>query len=317
MTAPPSNRSVLSTTDGTHLGDFGPTEWGLLAAAAGIWGSSFLFIAVGLDHFEPGLVTWLRILFGALGLSLAPASRRPVDRSDWPRIATIGVLWVAIPFTLFPLAQQTIDSSVAGMLNGAMPLMTAAVASLLLWRRPTARQVVGLAIGFVGVVAISVPSLRGADASPTGVALGLGAILCYSVAVNLAVPMQQKYGSLALLLRVLLVAAVLTAPFGLASVAGSSFDWGALAAMVVLGFFGTGVAFVAMATLTGRVGAARSSIAIYFTPVVAIVLGVVFRDETVAALAILGTALVLLGAWVASRGEAASAPAPVPISESD
>ena len=78
----------------------------------------------------------------------------------------------------------------------------------------------------------------------------------------------------------------------------------AVAAMVVLGFFGTGVAFVAMATLTGRVGATRSSIAIYFTPIVAIVLGVVFRDETVALLAVLGTAFVLLGAWITSRGEA-------------
>jgi drug/metabolite transporter (DMT)-like permease len=294
---------VLSAAEGTHLGDFGPTEWGLLAAAAGIWGSSFLFIAIGLDHLEPGLVTWLRILFGALGLALAPAARRPTEREDWPRIATIGVLWVAIPFTLFPLAQRTIDSSVAGMLNGAMPLMTAAVAALLLWRRPARRQVVGLLIGFLGVVAISLPSLRGADASPVGVTLALGAVFCYSIAINLAVPVQQKYGSLAVLLRVLLVAAVLTAPYGIWSIPGSTFDWGAMAAMVVLGFFGTGVAFVAMATLTGRVGAPRSSIAIYFTPIVAIVLGVVFRDERVAALAVFGTALVLLGAWITSRGD--------------
>lgn len=293
---------MLSTSEGTHLGDFGPTEWGLLAAAAGIWGSSFLFIAVGLDNFEPGLVTWLRILLGAFGLALARASRRPVDREDWPRIATIGVLWVAIPFTLFPLAQRTIDSSVAGMLNGAMPLMTAAVAALLLWKRPDRRQVGGLLIGFVGVVAISLPSLRGANAAPVGVALALGAVVCYSIAINLAVPVQQKYGSLTVLLRVLLVAAVLTAPYGIWSIPGSTFDWGALAAMVVLGFFGTGVAFVAMATLTGRVGAPRSSIAIYFTPIVAIVLGVVFRDERVAALAVLGTALVLVGAWITSRG---------------
>ena len=304
MTSPRPNRSVLSTTEGTHLGDFGPAEWGLLAAAAGIWGSSFLFIAIGLDHFQPGLVTWLRILLGGLGLALAPASRRPTERADWPRIAAIGVLWVAVPFTLFPLAQRTIDSSVAGMLNGAMPLMTAAVAALLLWRRPDRRQVLGLLLGFVGVMAISLPSLRGADASPIGVTLALGAVFCYSIAINLAVPVQQKYGSLAVLLRVLIVAAVLTAPYGVWSIPGSSFDWGAVAAMVVLGFFGTGVAFVAMTTLTGRVGAPRSSIAIYFTPIVAIVLGVVFLDEQIAALAVLGTALVLVGAWITSRGDA-------------
>jgi drug/metabolite transporter (DMT)-like permease len=306
MAEPRSSRSVLSTAEGTHQGDFGPSEWGLLAAAAGIWGSSFLFIAIGLDHFEPGLVTWLRILFGALGIGLARASHQPVDREDWPRLFAIGVLWIAIPFTLFPLAQRTIDSSLAGMLNGAMPLLTAAVASVLLWRRPARRSVIGLAIGFVGVLAISIPSLSGADASPVGVALGLGAVMCYAIALNLAVPMQQKYGSLTVLLRVLLVAAVLTAPYGLWSIGGSTFDWGALAAIVVLGFFGTGVAFVAMTTLTGRVGATRSSVAIYFTPIVAIVLGVVFRDEDVALLAIAGTALVLVGAWITSRGTAAA-----------
>jgi drug/metabolite transporter (DMT)-like permease len=136
-----------------------------------------------------------------------------------------------------------------------------------------------------------------------GVTLALGAVFCYSIAINLAVPVQQKYGSLAVLLRVLLVAAVLTAPYGIWSIPGSTFDWGAMAAMVVLGFFGTGVAFVAMATLTGRVGAPRSSIAIYFTPIVAIILGVVFRDERVAVLAVLGTALVLVGAWITSRGD--------------
>lgn len=299
----PESRPLPATTEGTHLGDFGPTEWGLLAATAGIWGSSFLFIAIGLDDLEPGLVTSLRIAFGALGLSLAPASRQPVERGDWPRVAMIGLVWVAIPFTLFPLAQQYIDSSVAGMINGAVPLLTAVVAGLMLWRRPSLRLTIGLAVGFVGVALISVPSLRGADAQPLGVGLAFAAISCYAFALNLAVPLQQKYGALAVLLRVLLVAVVLTAPYGLASVPGSTFSWSALAAMVVLGFFGTGVAFVAMTTLAGRVGATRSSIAIYFTPVVAIVLGVVFRDEHVAGLAVVGTALVLAGAWLSSRAE--------------
>jgi len=225
----PESRPLPATTEGTHRGDFGPTEWGLLAATAGIWGSSFLFIAIGLDDLEPGLVTSLRIAFGALGLSLAPASRQPVERGDWPRVAMIGLVWVAIPFTLFPLAQQYIDSSVAGMINGAVPLLTAVVAGLMLWRRPSLRLTIGLAIGFVGVALISVPSLRGADAQPLGVGLAFAAISCYAFALNLAVPLQQKYGALAVLLRVLLVAVVLTAPYGLASVPGSTFSWSALA----------------------------------------------------------------------------------------
>ena len=76
-----------------------------------------------------------------------------------------------------------------------------------------------------------------------------------------------------------------------------------VAAMVPLGVLGTALAFVFMATLVGRAGATRGSIAIYFVPVVAMVLGVVFRSEQLAPIAIVGLALVLLGAWFASRRE--------------
>ena len=76
-------------------------------------------------------------------------------------------------------------------------------------------------------------------------------------------------------------------------------------AVGALGFFGTGWAFVAMTTLVGRVGATRGSVAIYFLPVVAIGLGVVFEDETIAAVSLVGTGLVLAGAYLTSRRERA------------
>jgi drug/metabolite transporter (DMT)-like permease len=73
--------------------------------------------------------------------------------------------------------------------------------------------------------------------------------------------------------------------------------------MVPLGVLGTALAFVFMATLVGRVGAPRGAIAIYFVPIVAMVLGVAFRDEAIAPIAIVGVGLVLVGAWAASRRE--------------
>ncbi len=73
--------------------------------------------------------------------------------------------------------------------------------------------------------------------------------------------------------------------------------------LIVLGLMSTGVAFVAMAELGKRVGPTRGAIGIYFIPVVAMVLGVLFRDETVAATAVAGTGLVLAGAWLSSRRE--------------
>jgi drug/metabolite transporter (DMT)-like permease len=150
-------------------------------------------------------------------------------------------------------------------------------------------------------VAISVPSLSGADASPIGIGLLLMAVVLYGLSANLAVPLQQKYGGLPVMWRVQLFALAMTAPYGLASIPASDFAWDSLVAVAVLGFLGTGWAFVAMTNLIGRAGATRGTVAIYLTPVVAIVLGVVFRDEQVAALAIVGMALVLVGAWLTSR----------------
>ncbi|HET9556557.1 MAG TPA: DMT family transporter, partial [Actinomycetota bacterium] len=98
-----------------------------------------------------------------------------------------------------------------------------------------------------------------------------------------------------------LAALVLLLPFGLWGLAGSRFAWGPVLAMVPLGVLGTGVAFVLMTTLVGRVGGPRGAVATYFIPVVAIVLGVLLLGERVAPAAVAGTALVVAGAWLTSR----------------
>ena len=91
MSARPSRRparalGVLTTSEGTHRGAFTPLDWGLFAAIGGIWGSSFLFIAIGLEAFEPGLVTWLRVLFGA-ARAVAGARRAEARRPRRPATA--------------------------------------------------------------------------------------------------------------------------------------------------------------------------------------------------------------------------------------
>ena len=283
-------------------------DWSLLATAALIWGSSFLFIAEGLEVFDPGLVTFLRIAFGTAVLSAVPAARTPVPREHFGRLLLLAITWMAVPFMCFSLAEQWIASSLAGMLNGAMPILTAIVATALLGRLPGRRQIFGVAVGFAGVVAVSVPALDGGDAgSWAGVGLVLLAVSCYAVAANIAVPLQQAHGALPVLWRTQLLALVISAPLGVVGVPGSSFAWSSAFAVVALGVFGTGLAFVAATTLFGRVGATRGSVAVYFVPVVAIVAGAVFRNEEIAALSIVGALLVLIGAALASRAETPAA----------
>jgi drug/metabolite transporter (DMT)-like permease len=301
-TAPP--RRLLETGRGSRTESFGATEWLLLASVALIWGSSFLFIDIGLEALRPGVIAVARVALGVVALALFPAARRPIGAEDRLRVAFLGVIWSGLPLILFPVAQQWIDSSVAGMLNGAVPLAGAAWAVLLL-RRPLPRvQAVGLLVGFAGVLAISWPELQGSRATMLGTSLVVLAVLCYGLAVNLAVPLQQRHGALPVLLRAQLAALVLLLPFGLWGLRGSDFAWGPVLAMLPLGILGTGLAFVLMTNLVGRVGGPRGAVATYFIPVVAIVLGVVVLGERVAPAAIAGTALVVAGAWLTSRREA-------------
>lgn len=303
MTHDKPRRKLISTAAGSFSEAFGTLEWLLLASIALIWGSSFLLIDIALTSFRPGLIALIRIGLGALALALVPRARKPVDREDLPTILVLGVVWMGLPLILFPLAQQWIASSVAGMINGAVPLMAAGWSVILLRTLPGRIQLIGLLVGFAGIAAIAWPELAGSRATALGAGLVILAVLFYGLAVNIAVPLQQRYGSLPVLLRAQLIALVVVLPYGLWSARGSTFSWTALAATLPLGILGTGLAFVLMTTLVGRVGAARGSVAIYFVPVVAILLGVALLGESVSPSAIVGTALVLLGAWLTSRSE--------------
>ena len=288
-------------SEAPELRPFLPFDWLLLVTAAGIWGASFLFMDVALDHEHPGLVAFLRPALGLLALLAFPASRRPVDRADRGRLVVLGITWMAFPLTMFPLAQQWIDSSVAGMLNSGMPVATVLVAAFAFGVRSSRLQVAGILIGLVGILLIGLPTATSGDTSALGVIFVLLAVTSYGIAANLAGPLQRRYGSAAVLSRVLAVATVATAPFGLFGLAHSSWSTQAFAANLAVGLGGTGVAYLAAATLIGRVGPVRMSVVTYLVPVVAAVLGVVVLGEVLVTWQVLGAAVLIGGAWLTTR----------------
>ena len=129
-------------------------------------------------------------------------------------------------------------------------------------------------------------------------------LLCFGIGTNLAVPITQRYGALPAMLNAQAIAFVLVLPYAVTDVAGSTFAWDSFLAILALGVTSGAIALIAMSTLASRVGAPRANVAIYFIPIVAIVLGVVVRDETVEAIALGGIVLVLIGAFVTSRADA-------------
>ena len=282
-----------------------PLDWVLLVIPGLIWGSSFYFIDIGLDSFAPGLITPMRVLFGCITLSLIPKARKPVPKKAWPNIVVLSLVWLAIPLTVFPFAEQHVSSSVTGMLNGATPLFVAVVASVIAKRLPPRGQILGLTIGFGGVVLIALPSIRESSSSFFGVVLILGALVMYGFALNVASPLQQLYGSLPVLLRAEMVAVVLLVPLGLYSLINNDrpFSWWPFVAMIALGVLGTAMAHYAMVTLSGRIGSTRAAGSLYLMPAVSLVLGVFVNHETVAPLAVAGSAIAVLGAYVLGRSK--------------
>lgn len=295
---------ILTTSRGSNVEKFSTGDWGLFASVSLIWGASFLFIDVGLDAFHPGLVTLIRVGSGAAILALVPRARRRIEPEDRPRLLVLSVIWVGVPFTLFPVAQQWINSSVAGMLNGAVPLFAAIVSAIMLRRLPRGAQALGLVVGLVGVIAISAPSAGDGESQALGVGLVLLATVMYGLSLNIAVPMQQLYGSLPMMMWMLALATMWTAPYGVFGLTRSSWSVSSFVAVLVLGVAGTGVAFVIMGSLVGSVGSTRASFITYVIPVVALVLGIAFRGDTVAFVAVAGSLLVIAGALLASRREA-------------
>ncbi len=295
---------LLATGEGSRPEAFGAVEWSLLLGTATIWGSSYLWIELGLRSLHPGVVSAARVLLGLLAISVLPAARRPIAREDRGRLVLLGLGWFGLPMVTFPIAQDLgVASSVVGMLNGALPLLTTVFVSLLLQRLPRRRQVLGVIVGLVGLLIVSVPQLTGARATAVGVAVILGTMAVGSLLVGILVPMQQRYGALAVLRGTLSVALVATLPFAAFGVSRSSLEPLSLLAMIPLGLLSTGLAFVLWVTLVGRAGAGRGSVVSYLVPVVAIVLGGVVLGERVTLSALAGTALVILGAWAVSGSE--------------
>ena len=270
--------------------------------AGTVWGASFLFIAEGLQTFTPSQIAFGRLGCAFLTLSLMPKARRAkIEPADWRGIALLGVFWMAFPFWLFPVAEQRVSSSLAGMLNGAVPLFTAAIAAIMLSRLPPVRQAIGLLVGAIGIVMIGLPAFGEGGNSAAGVGLIVIALLSYGLSINISVPLTQKYGPLAVLWRAQAIALVLSTPGATWGLRSSSFAVVPALAVLALGVGGTALAYLAVMTLAGRAGSTRASATIYIAPPVALALGVLIRGESVAVISVIGSVVVLVGALLTSR----------------
>jgi drug/metabolite transporter (DMT)-like permease len=274
---------------------------GLLLALSAIWGSSFLFIKLGVEELEPAVVAFARVLVAVVVLFPLVAVRGGLGplRGHVAPLLVLGALNNALPFWLLAFAETRIDSGLSAVIQAAAPIFTVLLASRIdRTQRVHGARLLGVGVGFLGVVLL-VGAQEGGEL--IGALAVIGTAFCYAVAVLFAgrtvvrslPPLQVSLGQLA-------ASAALLAPFGLAQAPSEPPPAETIAAVVALGALGSGVAYPLYFTLISRAGASRAILVTYLVPAFALAYGAVFLDEAVTATALAGLALILGGTALAT-----------------
>lgn len=281
---------------------------GLLVLAA-IWGSSFLFIKVGIRDLHPAYVALGRIGSGALALLvtlLVTRDRLPRSGRVWLHLTVLSAVGVVLPFTLFGYGEQRVSSLLAGIWNAATPLIVLPVAALVMrTERFTARKAAGVLIGFAGTLVV-LGVWQGVGGSQlTGQLMCLGAAVCYGVAI----PYQKKFvareasSALSLSAGQLLVATAQIAVVAPLLAGGpppnpGSISIAAAGSVLALGVLGTGLAFLINMRNIRLAGASAASMVTYLIPLFATVIGILVLGERLTWYQPVGAVIVLAGVAV-------------------
>jgi drug/metabolite transporter (DMT)-like permease len=283
----------------------------LFVLVALTWGSSFLFMKIGLEGLSPQQVALGRVLLGALTLLvilLVTRRRWPRSIRLWGHLLVLAVFLNAVPSSLVAWAEQSVPSGLASIYNATTPIMVLLALPLLVpAERLRGRQLVGVLVGIVGVLVLVGPwGLVGDPAVlatvPGQVAL-LGMTACYGfgLAYMRRFVAGSGYDAITLTTVQLTLAAglmLVVAPF--TATGAMQLDWRIVAAMVALGCVGTGLAYAWNTGLVQTWGAARASTVTYLTPVVGVVLGVLVLGERVRWNEPVGGVVILVGIALAS-----------------
>ena len=279
---------------------------GLYIALGIVWGCSFIFIKLGLEFLTPFGVAFGRCALGALALVIYLKFKK---LSLVRNRAMIGHLWVValllnvIPGIFFAWAETEVTSILAGIINAVTPLMTL-IAIILVTRneRPTVPQVLGLLLGFLGVLTV-LGAWQGLGDNPLwAILVLLAAVTCYGFSFpysrRFILPAQLAPEVMAAT-QVLLAAITLLPLYLFDGIAKDEYRLGPMLAMMALGVFGSGFAYIWNFTIMRAAGSAIASSVTYVTPVVAVIVGLIFLQEKLHWYEPVGACVVLLGAAIA------------------
>jgi drug/metabolite transporter (DMT)-like permease len=276
-------------------------DWLVFFALGFMWGSSYLFIKLAVDDFGTFTLVALRLVVGALLLwTVVRIAKQPLprERRIYGHLLVMAVINITIPFLLITWAEQSVESSLAAILTSPVPLFAIVLSSVFLADEPMrVNGVVGLVVGFIGVVIITSRGLTGEGSSVTGELALLGA--AFSYACGAVYSRRNVRGLPPMIPAVFQVtfAAIITGVIALLIEEPwtAQPDSEAIFSILWLGILGSGLAYLFVFRLFAAWGATRTTLVAYLIPVVGIVLGYLVLQEPVDARIIVGTALVIAG----------------------
>ena len=286
------------------------SDWLVLLALGFMWGTSYVFIKLGVETLPTFTLIAARLGIGlALLASVVFLARESLPRNPriYGHLIVMAVINIVLPFTLITSAERSVDSALAAILNGSVPLVVIILAALVLHDEPlTVNRLAGLLVGYLGVIVLVSHNLfeSTSQSSLLGEVALIGSTVCYGAGAVYARhnmrgirPMIPALFQVAFAFVIVAVIALLTEnPLGVAWTSD------AVIAVVWLGLLGSGLAYLANFRLLSRIGATRTSLVAYLLPVVGIVAGALMFGEQVDLRVIAGTALILGGvALVNSR----------------
>jgi drug/metabolite transporter (DMT)-like permease len=271
----------------------------MLATVAFLWGASFLFIKVAVRELDPATLILGRVGLGALTLAaIVPfmvGGRRTVGeiRRNAGWLVVVALVNIAVPFWLLSWGETRIDSGLASIIQGSVPIFNAVVAfGFFREVRVTGARLVGVGMGFVGVALL-------VGAQPGGKVLGalavVGMALCYAVGQLLAGRHLAAVPPPVVALATTGIAAIAALPLGVAEAPHHVPGWKVIGSVVALAVPGTAIAFLLFYAIIAGAGAAYASLVTYLVPPIALVYGAIFLGERFGAAALGGLALILGG----------------------
>ena len=267
-----------------------------------LWGSSFLMMKYALEELDPFQISFYRIFIGMVFINLLNIKKVNIPLSQHKYLALVGTLWMALPFFLFAKAEETISSSLAGLINGSTPIFISLIAYIVFKEKISNIQKTYLITGFLGIYLVSFGFNNFLLDLNLGAFLALLASISYGFAANIVQPLIKNYGSL----NTLKIALRYGALFSLIALLPSSSlvlptVEIALFPMLLLGIGSSGIAFLSFYKLIDDVGAVAGSITVYIIPIFSVIFGYIFLEEYTSTIQMVGIFIVIISAYQFSK----------------